>query len=968
MRIALVLSVFLWGSVACGQDDRELLLVLADRSDSTRSWDPPEQTLAVLRHVVNVASLTDRQIDVAVITFGNTVQVFGDEQGRPTAAFDTLLARLEKNWPEAGGGTPLDSAFEKAVQLYRQAQCRTTIILLTDGQPASGFLQPDRFSEVRQKIDTMRELVVNRYVEDGMTFLTRKLKSFDDDLENPESDLFQKLYLTQQKAEVQLVLKLAKQLNQSNVRFITFDHSGIEILEEIHSTAGGRVEDFVRTEPGNLLPSLNEVFTLPGVVQAQPIQLEADDSVCESELQIKTDPIAQSIYTAIEFRPAITDFAAHCELSIETAGGILQFDPFNSTAETSLGRNGVGSVVTANMRLSFIPDGEELTVRWLSPNGTMTSPAATAYTYLKLRDDVVADFRPVHLPMDHRPPFDVAAEQLFAYSFALRTRDNKEQFPIESAEAVLRSRSTVIRLPMSASQKHPGTVVSEDKSLPPGTWDVEVNVRTESGLDLRLSLPQHLTTSLRDRKILMRLPLGASDETQVSDSQSHLNFGLLNDAQTTRTLEFLVSPDGFDLPVEVEFTASFVDAEGNNPSQSWVSFRKQKMTLRPGKTETQQVTIALPDEVDGSIIDGLLSGGIEVRLSDSGMRLPIERSEVIADGNDIPPEQITFELKRPTLTVELPWAGRNRIEETRYGEQAILNIDINTGFTREVEFVVFDNGNVEKQLRLLPGSSVVDKNGAVVGTLRLGSTAQSEVMQTLAPGEQVTWTLRLEVDPDHVVEEASTHIDIAGDGIAHRRIPIRIFQRQPLLNGLVEWTVWSLLGGLVLYLIRMLARRRQLNRLTTDAEPVLTERRGLSGILSLETLGPGVVALVPDVPMERLSESGSVFRNFQPGQPIRLQQNTEDDAVLIRVPQVDVPRDDDDPLTFEVVTIDANDDRPEVEIAILDGGHFDDQNRRCTRRLSAAFVLAMLLVGLGLRLDEPSVITSLQWYHDALIR
>ena len=341
------------------------------------------------------------------------------------------------------------------------------------------------------------------------------------------------------------------------------------------------------------------------------------------------------------------------------------------------------------------------------------------------------------------------------------------------------------------------------------------------------------------------------------------------------------------------------------------------------------MTIALPDEADRAIVDGIMTGSLEIRLADSGMALPLERLEVIAEGKDIPPEQISFELKRPTLTVESPWAFANRVQQSRYGQEAVINVDINSGFSREVELVVSHNGQVDKQLRLLPGSSIVDDNGAVVGSLRLSATEESEVEQNLAPGQQARWVLRFEIDRGNSIEEANTYVDISGDGIASMRLPIRIVQRKPLLTGIIEWTVWGLLAVVALYAFRQLRKHRRLARLTTDAESVVTERRGLAGVVSLESLAPGVVALIPDVLMEQVSASGSsAGRRFQPGQPIRLPVDIEREPLLIRVPQPDVPVEDSDPLTFEVTSVDADDDRPEVEVAVLDGGHFDDQYRR----------------------------------------
>ncbi len=76
------------------------IFFVADRSESMLEISPPETTLVVINHVLDLAALAQQPIEVCVITYsGEGVHVFGQD-GKPTAAYETLRAELLQKWPK----------------------------------------------------------------------------------------------------------------------------------------------------------------------------------------------------------------------------------------------------------------------------------------------------------------------------------------------------------------------------------------------------------------------------------------------------------------------------------------------------------------------------------------------------------------------------------------------------------------------------------------------------------------------------------------------------------------------------------------------------------------------------------------------------------------------------------------------------------------------------------------------------
>lgn len=947
--------------------ETELLIVLVDRSSSMSEWNPPESTQAVILHYLELAALADRKLELLVITFGREVKVFGDADGNPTAAYESLAKRLIAEWPESGGGTPLDEAFERVVAVCKDSNQPTGILLLSDGEAGSGHLRPDEFPEIREGIDAKRKLILNRFRDDGPEILNESLRRYELSLLNTDSDEFKRLYGKQIASERTRTLQHAKTLHRRTIRFTTVDFAGRSALLEIHKAAGGTDEDFIRAQPDRVIEHLKSVSPASGIVQLESLEIKADPASTEHDFEIKTDPTAESVYINVEFHPAIPDFETDCKLVFEADGQTWEIDPANPSAETRIARDAKGSVATASLRLPFVPQNQTIRCRWESPTGARTLPACSVFTFFRLRTDLIPDFRPAYLPLQHQAPHEVSATQAAQWKFIIRTTDNNESFAIAAAEAVLRSGNQTIRLSMSPSPDTPGFVVGKPITLPVGVWDVELHAQTESGITLYLRLKAHIKSVLKDEAILLRFPLAASDPTLVSESRSNLAFGTFDDAVTRRTLEVMVESYEFNNPITVEFSSELADSEGNS-AQGWIKFSRSRLVLRPGRPEKLRVTITVPDQVGIDIVDGLVEGAIRIRLADSEADLPIRRGENISgDFEDIPPNRVTCELKRPQSLVGLRWAYGNWVVGGSGGDIGLVRVDINHGFTRHVTIDVAHTGPIEKTISVLPSSSVVDRDGGSIAAIRFTPAEGTEIEQVVPPGVTRSWTFLFEFDENCETPFARTFVDISAEGMVTRHLPIEIRKRSPLLAGSIVTCCWISLSLLTIWGCFAWRKRRRLSQLLTDAESQLNTRRALPELLSLEVLGRGKIAIVPDIAMEEVTDNSLTrARVLNPGQtfvlrpeainrqPLELKVVGEDDAEFETIIQI------------TAIDVDENGE-PEVQVYIVDGGEFDRKASRLTRRLIYGGLLASLLLTIAFGIHHSGVIYRLQWVRDALL-
>src|SRR5437588_285246 len=152
-------------------------LYLVDTSGSMEQLR--DATQACLTHQMKLAELAGEQIKVAVVFFGgHGVKVVGD-QGKPTAATRSLLGRLLREWPRPAGGTPMDSAFARAVHLVGALPAGTevTLVLFTDGQPESGTVRPEAFREVKTLIERDLKATEDLFKDAGAAFVQKVLAS-----------------------------------------------------------------------------------------------------------------------------------------------------------------------------------------------------------------------------------------------------------------------------------------------------------------------------------------------------------------------------------------------------------------------------------------------------------------------------------------------------------------------------------------------------------------------------------------------------------------------------------------------------------------------------------------------------------------------------------------------------------------------------------------------------------------------
>lgn len=951
------------------ENKRQRLIVLADRSGSMAKQMPPETTQAAVLHLLELAALANRNLEVLVITFGGDVKVFGGQDGKPTAAYESLARKLIAEWPKAIGATPLDLAFERTVEACSDArEVPTTVLLLSDGDAHSGWLRPEDFPEIQAALDARAKALRAQVVDEDPAFQTDFLRRHAEKLSNPESEDFKKLFAKQLPAEQAKALEHAKSLHSHSVRFVTLDFTNNERIKELHKTAGGVPADYILTTPDQVISKLQDrkVTTLSGIAQLKTLEIDANPNATEHDFVVKTDPMADGVFVAIEFHPAIPDFATECRFSMEADGQSYEFDVENPEPETVVTRDAKGSVATMSIRLPFVPQNHTLRFHWESPNGTRTVPRFSVYPFLALKKDLLSDFRPVHLPLDHMPTHRVSANHAASWRFVLRTKDNSATFGTAKAEAVFRSGERTQRISMAPSSESPGSVASKPLKLPVGMWDVDVYAETDSGIPMYLSLRKHVESVLKDEAILISLPQASdSDPLLVSDSRSHLDFGPLGDVLGKRTLEFEVMSFEFDAPVTVVLDGEIADCEGNIPVGSWVSFNRKQVTLFPGRRQKLRATLAVPDHVGKTIVDGPLEGLFRVRIADSGYELPIRRAEEVSGvPEDAPADRITAELKRPRIVAAIPWALRNWVTRKKgRGQQAIVRVDINQPFQRTVIVNVKTDSKLDRTLSVFPSPTLTDASGRSVPEMRLVPTKQTELTQTLAPGDTGTWEFIFEVDPKCATPVANAFLDIHGDGVMAEVVTVVFKRRGPLLANSLVQLGWVGFAVLTLLLLSAIFRMKGIKRLVTDAEPLLTLSRPLHGLLALESPGPGRVVLTPACAMEVSGSRGvNRFQRLTPGQsmPIRVED-------LQHSPKEIRCGEGESRTVVRITGLEFDDDgNPEAEVVVMDGGHSDILAANLRKRLVWFLFLTAGCLVVANCIDHPLVILALQWLRDLI--
>ena len=955
---------------AQGVNQNHRLIFLVDRSGSMKDGTPPETTQSVILNYLELAALADQQLEVLVITFGAQVKVFGADDGQPTAAYETLAKRLVTDWPEAEGGTPMDAAFEVAANVCRKSEnTPTTVVLLSDGMAGSGHLRPEHFPEIRKAIDQRRAAILKSVCDACEAIKQERLYRYEADLRNPESDDFLKLIDQQHKLELPRTLNHAKALRQQSVRFVTVDLTGIPWLEELHKEAGGTSEDLVRAQPDRVLEALHKRGTcvFPGIVQLPKIEVPARAMAFDHTVEVRTDAVGDGVFIAIEFHPAIPDFETNAALTAEADGQTWQFDVANPAPETVVGRDAKGSVASLSLRLPFVPKNDQIRIHFESPNGSLTVPEFTVYPFLKLREDLVADFRPSHLPTVHQPPFQISASQAAEWSFGLQTKDGKQTFSLASTEAIARSGSRQVRMALAPSPDYPNRVVSKPNVMPVGVWDVDLNVQLKSGVQFQLALRRHIVPIIRDEAVLISFPNASDkDASLVSNARSHLDFGQLGDERTERTLEMLLESSEFDGPISIVLESELSDTDGNVPVSPWIRFSRNPITLQPGRQERVRVTLAMPAQIGSAIVDGPMEGLFRVRLADAQFPLPLKRPEKIAGvPDDAPVSRITCELKRPRLQVALPRAWRDWVITQNDEEcRAVARIDINQRYQRVLVVEITHNSILPRDITALPLATVLDDEGRSVPSLRLVPASDTELTQTISPGAVGTWEFAFEADRDCKVTEAIAGVDISGEGIVSQHLTVEIRRRDPLLAGWIVFACWALFGLILLLLVLLTLKLLKNRRLRTEQETTVTTKSPLSDLLALESPTPKRVVVVPAVELRQVTDNdlrrAKRFREDQQV-PIRPQEISEQNPLRLTTVA------EGDPTVVEITEIEFDDDgQPEAHLRVIEGGAFDARCSQLASKMVRYGVVAAICLLVATGIDHPGVIRVLQWTWDAV--
>lgn len=955
--------------------DRDAVLqlyVAADRSQSTGFLNPPETSQTVIHHVLELASLANQPIEVCIVTYGaDGVQVIGDENGRPTAAYESLEQKLFAEWPKGDGPTPMDEAFAKLVELIRDGDgsAQAVIVHISDGAPQSGRLRPDDFTEISDSIKKGREAVIARGCRFPPTVQQELLRQFEEPLRDPTTEEYLELYDRQIPLELKRTIRHAGELKRLGARMVTIDFVGVPSLTEIHEAAGGRPLDLLRVAPNEVIDALHKtrITELPGVVQAADILVAADENSFDKTIDIPIDSVGEEAVVAIEFRPAVGDLFKLSQLSARVLGREVSFDPVDGEPETSATYDAHGNVATASLRLSDVPQSGIVQIAWNSSDGSLSLPDMQIHTFLRLRDSLQADFRPSFVAEQDDGPFAISSTHETDYVFRLRDRDANELIPLAEAEVVLRHHINPAlkqRLRLTADPRFPEQVISDKVKLPAGTYDAELHIRLKSGVQFSMVLRDHLKIETKDEFLQMEIPLDGDRPELISPLHSHNEFGPIGDSVTKVSRQFLIRSANIEYPLQVRLSAAITDSDGVTPEESWIKFSPEVVTFQQGKVQKVTCTLALPKEIEGAIVDGTFDGAIVATVSDTGQTIPIRRLQPVSGvPDDAPVELLSFELKRPRISAAAPYALRNWIKEGRSGGlETTVRVDIDQEFGRVVTLDIGHDSSIERTLTVTPSGLVHDRQNHAVPQLRLLPLPDTEATQTIAEGQNAQWKFRFEIDDDCDILRAETGLDIYGDGIVPEHITVKIQRADPLLAGWIRLSCWCIAGALVFVFAKNILPLLRLKQFCTGSISYVSAGAKRIGLFAVGKLHRNRLQLIPLIPME---STGSATRRARPVAADRI-ITVKPESVSPSTPLAfTVPSKT--PAVIHITDVCENaDGQPEVCVEVRDGGAFDIAHHDISRRMKRCVVWTVVCVALICTLNHPVVLASAQWVHDAI--
>lgn len=948
-------------------------IILVDRSDSFRQLEDNIQ--ALLSHQVQLADLSGDLVQIAVIFFGgnNEVTVVGDMNRMPTAAYKTLHQHLLTNWPKLSGTTPLDTAMQEALRIVKAlpAKADVSVLLFTDGQPDSGVLRPDAFPDVKAALDKQVKGLHEKYRAFGPATTQKMVDRYMKAAGTPETEEFKQLYeKIQLPAEFRKTLEHAAVLKKAGARFVTIDYAGgIPELKQIHEAAGGKPEDLVlATPPSTAITKLHALglTAFPGVVVQKPLASPADPKAFDKTVTASLDRLGERFVVTAVFDPPIPDFDRQARLEMRVGGNAIRFTTQNDDPNRLLSRDGAGKVVAAHLVLDAPPADGQVAFHYHSPESTFAVPAVTVYVHFRLPGDVAPAFRPRHAAPDTQAPFRVSTTQPATWVLELRSASQPKPFPLKSAEPVLRNvqSGTELRLSVTPDPQAPHVFVTDASRLPRGTYDVDLHLVLDSGVELHLKLPRHVESQEAEECATLEITQAAGAQVQhASHKRGHVCFGEVGDAVTTATVVVFLRTQGIPYPLEVGLSVDgLVDAQQTAPKAPWVQVKPAKLTLQPGRADRVFLTLKLPELVEEQLTDGLFQGTLNLVRADFGETLPVRRFKPISGvPEDEAPNLVTFTLRRPRLVVEAPRCFRNAIHARPDG-RAVLRIanDVYQPFSRTTLIRLAHDSVLARQVSAFPSAAFVDPAGKEVPSVRLAAVEAGRLSQEVRPGDTGTWLFRLEIDDDPQLVEARGELTFSAPGLPPVHLPVEVVARRSLLGStfrtvLVAVSVLSAAFGLVA-LIRWWGGRR----FRPGVPFTITPERPLGDILQLAPTPRGDALLVADQPVRFRFEADAKTKPCGKDRPLPgvIDALKKGKSVLV---EEDSPEEEEE--RWGIALLEYH-EPAEVHGEVVEAPRQAKAAARQRRRMIRRVLLAAGCLALTLTLRSPGVLAAAQWLVD----
>lgn len=410
----------------------------------------------------------------------------------------------------------------------------------------------------------------------------------------------------------------------------------------------------------------------------------------------------------------------------------------------------------------------------------------------------------------------------------------------------------------------------------------------------------------------------------------------------------------YPLPVLLE--VHLADPNGEVPRQEFFQLSRDNLVLMPGRPETVNLALSIPEAAESVLIDGLYEGQLSVLHAGTGLPITIVTFEHVENTGDEPCETIRFSLDRPQPDVALRWALRDWIRSDTTGTvHALIRVSFYEPFTRTVLLEITNTSRIERTITVISNGAVFDEHGQRVPGLRLIPLCES-LTEEFAAGETKEFLFGLEVDHEVIARCMQLDLAIDGPGLVRRHLPVRI-HREDLLEpraaiclNVVNWGL-RLLG--VIYFFKWWRSRMFRNGRSGSIHR-------LKALFRIVTRGTGchlessrhrLLAVLP----------GSTFpQPVQPGQKLAFSP----DAVSYETPlRVKV---DGTEFRIDEVDSDPEDSLVHARFQIDGGGPRDQLRRRSKRCLVLALVLTGALTALASLLHDPSVVSAAQWLIDAI--